>query len=91
MLVLKRSGAYSQGIAVANGIIPPVESMGQLHLAFAIAKQDLKPWLEKLDKLRVPIKSRINWKKGGAVSISVRDPDGNCVELMTPGVWDFPD
>ncbi len=91
LLVLKSSGAYTQAIATAGGAIPPAESTGKLHLAFAISKQDLEPWLERLAELGVAIESRINWKKGGAVSIYVRDPDDNCIELMTPGVWDFPD
>lgn len=89
VLVLKKSGAYAQHVAVAGGMIPPAESAGQLHLAFAIPTHDLELWLERLTELGVPIESRINWKKGGATSIYVRDPDDNCIELMTPGVWDF--
>lgn len=89
ILLLKKSGAHVRPIHVAGGVIPPAEGEGSLHLAFAVATHELEDWIEKFKALEIPIESRINWKKGGAKSVYLRDPDDNCIEIMTPGVWDF--
>ena len=89
ILLLKKRGTHECPIHVAGGVIPPAEGEGSLHLAFAVAAHELEDWIEKFKALEIPIESRINWKKGGAKSVYLRDPDDNCIEIMTPGVWDF--
>jgi catechol 2,3-dioxygenase-like lactoylglutathione lyase family enzyme len=56
------------------------------HLAFAIRKESLDEWINRLVERGVPIESRVRWQRGGE-SVYVRDPDGHSVELITPGLW----
>ncbi len=49
-------------------------------------RADLSMWIDRLNTLRIPVESRVDWERGGH-SIYFRDPDGRSVELATPGVW----
>jgi catechol 2,3-dioxygenase-like lactoylglutathione lyase family enzyme len=73
-------------VKMPGGTIPPHDGDGRLHLAFAVSKEDLPGWEERLRAAGVQIESRADWPLGGS-SLYFRDPDGHLVELATPGLW----
>jgi catechol 2,3-dioxygenase-like lactoylglutathione lyase family enzyme len=86
ILLLFQRGASIEPIPVADGIMPPHDGSGTLHLAFACSADELPRWEVHLTAHEVPIESRIHWERGGT-SIYFRDPDENLIELATPGIW----
>jgi catechol 2,3-dioxygenase-like lactoylglutathione lyase family enzyme len=64
----------------------PHDGDGELHLAFAIAEEDLPRWEGWLADSGVPIEERRKWERGG-ISLYFRDPDRHLLEIATPGVW----
>jgi len=86
VLLLFLHGASTRSSATPGGIIPPHDGHGQLHLAFAIDKDQLQQWEETLLARGVAIESRVTWALGGT-SLYFRDPDQHLVELVTPGCW----
>jgi catechol 2,3-dioxygenase-like lactoylglutathione lyase family enzyme len=87
VLLLFKKGASIEGIALDDGWIPSHDGEGPVHVAFAIATQQLEGWERRLREAGVSVESRIRWQRGG-VSLYFRDPDGHSVELATPGVWE---
>lgn len=85
LLVFQR-GATVGGADTPGGWIPPHDGHGPVHLAFAIAADDLSAWEGRLQQHGVVIESRVRWSRGGH-SIYFRDPAGHSVELATPGTW----
>ena len=83
VLLLFLDGASHEPVVFpeGRGIVPPHGSHGQHHFAFGILPEDFDAW-----RARVHVESIVNWPLGGR-SIYFRDPDRNCVELMTPCVW----
>ncbi len=59
---------------------------GELHLAFAIAGQELERWIVWLRESRIAIEEKRVWELGGC-SLYFRDPDRHLLELATPGLW----
>jgi catechol 2,3-dioxygenase-like lactoylglutathione lyase family enzyme len=86
VLLLFQRGSTLQPVSLPGGTIPPHDGAGPLHIAFAIARETLDAWAERLGAHGVPIESRVAWPKGG-ISLYVRDPDGHALELATPGLW----
>jgi catechol 2,3-dioxygenase-like lactoylglutathione lyase family enzyme len=86
VLLLFRRGATLETVRMPGGTIPPHAGHGPLHLAFAIARDALAQWEERLREHGVPIEGRTEWSRGGH-SIYFRDPDGHLLELATPGLW----
>jgi catechol 2,3-dioxygenase-like lactoylglutathione lyase family enzyme len=86
VLLLFARGSSVQAKPTGGGTIPPHDASGRMHLAFAIDASDLHHWEEQLAGQGVAIESKVVWQRGGT-SIYFRDPDGNLVELATPGVW----
>lgn len=70
-----------------GGAIPPHGARGPGHFALGIKVQELESWRKRLQACRIEIEREVTWPQGGQ-SLYVRDPDGNSVELITPGVWD---
>jgi catechol 2,3-dioxygenase-like lactoylglutathione lyase family enzyme len=85
LLLFKSRGAI-EPLTTPGGTIPPHDGAGQLHIAFAIGRDDLDPWERRLQQDDIPVESRVSWPRGGK-SIYFRDPDRHLVELVTPGVW----
>lgn len=85
-LVFKR-GASDKNTVMKIGNIPAHDSVGRAHMAFAVAADELEDWEKLLDEHGVEIEGRVKWPKGGE-SIYFRDPDGNLLELATPGLWE---
>lgn len=86
VLLLFRRGATEADIVDARGVIPGHDGAGRLHVAFAVAADELDAWRARLAAAGVAIVGDYRWPRGG-VSLYVRDPDGALVELATPGLW----
>jgi catechol 2,3-dioxygenase-like lactoylglutathione lyase family enzyme len=86
VLLLFRRGATTSPLSTPGGAIPPHDGAGPLHMAFAIARGDVGAWEEILRSRGVAIESRVTWARGGE-SLYFRDPDGQLIELATPGIW----
>ncbi len=67
----------------------PHGATGPGHFALGIEAQSLDDWRERLVSQGIEIEAEVDWPPGGK-SIYFRDPAGNSVELVTPGVWELP-
>lgn len=85
LLVFKR-GATTEDSKTPEGLIPGHHSVGPAHFAFAIAAEDYAAWKARLEANDIAIRSEALWSRGGR-SVYFDDPDGNVVELATPGLW----
>ena len=86
VLLLFKRGATAQPIRIPAGLMPPHDGSGQNHFALAISASELAAWEKHLAAHSIEIESRVQWPLGGT-SIYFRDPDGNLIELATPGMW----
>ena len=86
VLLLFKRGASTKPMPVPGGIIPPHDGQGRMHIAFAIAAQDLAGWESRLISQEIAVESTVHWPEGGT-SLYFRDPDQHLVELATPGIW----
>lgn len=86
VLLLFASGGSKDPVVLPGGLVPPHETRGAGHLAFAISSDLLADWRTRLRESGVDIESEVRWERGGA-SLFFRDPDANLLELATPGVW----
>ncbi len=86
VLLVFRRGSARDTTTMPGGIIPGHDGSGPLHVAFAIARDDLERWEQQLISHGVAIEGHTDWKRGGR-SIYFRDPDGHLLELATPGLW----
>jgi catechol 2,3-dioxygenase-like lactoylglutathione lyase family enzyme len=86
VLLLFKRGATLETVHMPGGTIPPHDGHGPLHIAFAIAADELPRWEQTLGGHGVEIEGRTDWSRGGH-SIYFRDPDGHLLELATPGLW----
>jgi len=89
MLLLFRRASAAEGRG-PDGDIPDHEGRGRLHLALAIPWERLADWEHRLSERGVAIESTQAWPCGGK-SLFFRDPDGNLLELATPGLWPLSD
>jgi catechol 2,3-dioxygenase-like lactoylglutathione lyase family enzyme len=87
VLLLFRSGGTLEPIPTPGGMIPPHDAAGQMHVAFAVSKEDFGAWEKHLIARGIAIESKVNWPTGGQ-SLYFRDPDNHLVELATPGLWE---
>ena len=86
VLLLFKKGASREGVGTPGGMISPHDGVPGVHLAFSIAAEDWEPWKRHLETRGLAIERVIQWPRGGQ-SLYFRDPEGNLVELATPGVW----
>ena len=88
VLLLFKKGANAQPLETRGGKIPPHGGEGRLHLAFAIPTDTYASWKTRLTSRNIKVESEVKWQRGGR-SLYFRDPEGNLVELVTPGLWAF--
>jgi len=69
--------------------LPAHGANGPGHAALGIQRQDIEHWRRHLQQQGVSIEQEADWPNGGK-SLYFRDPAGNSVELITPGVWGLP-
>ena len=69
--------------------LPSHGAKGPGHFALGIDADALDAWRQKLQESGVAIEQEVEWPRGGK-SIYFRDPAGNLVKLITPGVWGLP-
>jgi catechol 2,3-dioxygenase-like lactoylglutathione lyase family enzyme len=86
VLLLFRRGTTHDPVTMPGGTIPGHDGSGPLHVAFAISRDELSAWEQRLAERNVAIEGRTDWRRGGH-SIYFRDPDGHLLELATPGLW----
>jgi len=86
VLLLFKSGETWKDVHMPGGRIPGFDGKGNGHTAFPIAASELEAWEKQFAALEITIESTVEWERGGR-SIYFRDPDGNLLELATPGIW----
>jgi catechol 2,3-dioxygenase-like lactoylglutathione lyase family enzyme len=80
---------FDPAATLRGGLLPPHGTTGPGHLAVGVRAESLAAWRGHLAAHRVTIEHEQAWPRGGC-SLYVRDPAGNSVELVTPGVWGTP-
>ena len=86
ILLLFAKGSTTKTAVLPGGTIPPHDSTGRLHVAFAVSSSEIDGWRERLKENGVAIEGEMAWPRGGT-SLYFRDPDGHLLELATPGLW----
>ncbi|MDB5308052.1 MAG: glyoxalase/bleomycin resistance/extradiol dioxygenase family protein [Gemmataceae bacterium] len=71
------------------GDLPPHGAAGPGHFALGVRADSLSVWRDHLAATGVVIEKEFVWPRGGH-SVYFRDPAGNSVELVTPGLWGTP-
>ena len=75
--------------ATLKGDVPPHGSRGPGHFALGVRAEGLDEWRRRLEAHGVAVEQEVTWPRGGR-SLYVRDPAGDSVELVTPGLWGLP-
>jgi catechol 2,3-dioxygenase-like lactoylglutathione lyase family enzyme len=84
MLLIFHAAATLKG-----DVLPAHGASGPGHFALGIPAPDFEAWKERLAANGVPVEKEVQWPLGGR-SLYFRDPAGNSVELITPGLWGLP-
>jgi catechol 2,3-dioxygenase-like lactoylglutathione lyase family enzyme len=69
--------------------LPAHGARGPGHFALGIPAEALAEWRQRLAAHGVAVEKEVTWPRGGT-SLYFRDPAGNSVELLTPGLWGLP-
>ena len=85
LLVFYRDGR-TDDLDTPGGVIPGHNSIGPSHFAFRISKDSYESWKQHMAEKGVEIISEVTWPAGG-LSFYFKDPDGNILEMVTPGSW----
>lgn len=81
---------FMAAATLKGGLLPPHGASGPGHFALGIEAESLDAWRKHLRDRGVSIEREVEWPRGGK-SLYFRDPAGNSVELLTPGLWGLPD
>jgi catechol 2,3-dioxygenase-like lactoylglutathione lyase family enzyme len=81
--------AFFAEATLKGDMLPPHGARGPGHFALGIERVAFDAWRNLLHAKGVAIEKEVEWPKGGK-SLYFRDPAGNSVELVTPGVWGLP-
>jgi len=85
-LCAMRAGDRDVLLLFKRGSTQDTDATGAIHIAFGIARSDLRAWECWLESQGIEIESKRKWKYGGE-ALYFRDPDGHLLEVVTPGVW----
>jgi catechol 2,3-dioxygenase-like lactoylglutathione lyase family enzyme len=77
---------FNAGETLKGLVLPSHGARGPGHFACGIAADALEYWRQRLRDHGVVIEKEMTWPRGGH-SLYFRDPAGNSVELITPGLW----
>jgi catechol 2,3-dioxygenase-like lactoylglutathione lyase family enzyme len=80
---------FNPQATLKGDVLPAHGASGPGHFALGVRGEDLSGWRERLAAYGVAIEKEVQWPRGG-VSLYFRDPAGNAVELLTPGLWGLP-
>ena len=86
LLLFQRGATTAPAPGPGGGLIPAHDGAGHLHLCFAIPFGELTAWEAHLAARGIAVESRLTWARGGT-SLYFRDPEGNSIEVATPGLW----
>jgi len=86
VLLLFRKGGSIHPSPTPFGVIPPHDAAGAQHLCFSIDREQFAAWRDHFQALDVSIESE-RVKPSGGSSLYIRDPDGQSIEVATPGLW----
>ena len=81
--------AFRAEVTLKGDQLPSHGATGPGHFALGIEAEAVDAWRQLLQGHGVLIEKEVAWP-GGGKSIYFRDPAGNLVELVTPGVWGLP-
>jgi catechol 2,3-dioxygenase-like lactoylglutathione lyase family enzyme len=81
--------AFVAETTLKGDLLPAHGASGAGHFALGIEADALDAWRQLLQGHGVTIEQEVEWPKGGK-SLYFRDPAGNLVELVTPGIWGLP-
>ena len=87
VLILFKRGATLRPIELEGGTIPAHDGSGPLHFCLSIRAGDVAAWRDWLAESGVAIASEVDWPDSTGRSLYFNDPDGNVMELATPGLW----
>ena len=81
--------AFRAEATLTGDQLPPHGATGPRHFALGIEAEAFDAWRKLLQGHGVSIEKEVEWPREGK-SLYFRDPAGNSVELVTPGVWGLP-
>ena len=81
--------AFDPEVTLKGDVLPPHGAVGPGHFALGVRAEHLDDWRLRLEAHGVVIEKEFEWPRGGR-SLYFRDPAGNSVELITPGLWGLP-
>jgi catechol 2,3-dioxygenase-like lactoylglutathione lyase family enzyme len=84
-----RSLVFDPAVTLGAGAFPPHGATGPGHVALGVGSEALDAWRRHAAEHKIAIEHEADWP-GGGHSLHFRDPAGNLVELVTPGVWGTP-
>ena len=87
VLILFLRGGTLEPVTMPSGTIPAHDGAGPLHFCLSIPASDYEAWRDWLTGNDVPIVSEVDWPNAPGRSLYLHDPDGNVMELATPGLW----
>jgi catechol 2,3-dioxygenase-like lactoylglutathione lyase family enzyme len=81
--------AFNPEATLRGDMLPPHGARGPGHFALGVRAEALDDWRTRLEGHGVVIEKEVEWPWGGR-SLYFRDPVGNSVEVVTPGLWGLP-
>ena len=81
--------AFVPEATLRGDMLPPHGARGPGHFALGVRAENLNEWKRRLEAHGVAVEKEVEWPRGGR-SLYFRDPAGNSVEIVTPGLWGLP-
>ena len=81
--------AFVPHATLKGDMLPPHGVTGPGHFALGVRAEALDEWRGRPEGHGVAVEEEVQWPGGGR-SLDFRDPAGNSVELVTPGLWGLP-